>query len=241
MAAAAEAAASELLRVSHRGQTSFVKLPLYYPDGSPVTVRLDAVKSGVRVSDNGFAHQRLEAVGAERSWGKTASALAGQFAFEAAGHAIFADVPSSELAPAIADVACASWTVVDKVFANLPDEEEETFGQQIRERLVAIFPDRIEPGDQKIGGLSTYEWNVTAIVRAAGGPAVFQAVTGKGRSINKAAATFLDVGSLEVPPTIVAIVKEKAAIGPRLMLLAQAGARVIEASMPDEALVRLVA
>jgi len=44
IARVAEDAARELISVSHWGHSSFVNLPLIYPDGSHVTVKLDPVR-----------------------------------------------------------------------------------------------------------------------------------------------------------------------------------------------------
>ena len=72
----AETVANDLLTVRHWGDSSFINLPIAYTSGTFVTVKIDRVRDGVRVSDGGFAYRELESIGAERSFSKTASGTA---------------------------------------------------------------------------------------------------------------------------------------------------------------------
>src|SRR3546814_11423671 len=55
-----------------RSASSYINMPLLYPDGSCVTLRIDRLSDRFRVSDNGFAYREIEDLGAERSFAGTA-------------------------------------------------------------------------------------------------------------------------------------------------------------------------
>ena len=59
----AETVANDLLTVRHWGDSSFINLPIAYTSGTFVTVKIDRVHDGVRVSDGGFAYRELESIG----------------------------------------------------------------------------------------------------------------------------------------------------------------------------------
>ena len=58
----AEAAARTLISVRHFGDESFINLPLIYPGGSFVTVRVDRIATGFRVRTMGSRIASLKAL-----------------------------------------------------------------------------------------------------------------------------------------------------------------------------------
>lgn len=235
VASAAESAVKELVRVKHWGDSSFINLPLIYPDGSHVTVKLDPIPGGfIRVSDNGFGYRLLENIGAQRSFPRAARRAAEAEELCVNTRAIYADVPMRAVTRAICDVGVASWNVVDRVFGRIADQESEEIEDHLRERLSAIFADRFVPDVHNVRGLSTTDWEVSAVVKTGSTMVIFQAVANHPHSINKASTSFLDLASLHRAPHLVAVVKDKSALGPKLALLGQAGGRVIEEAQPDE-------
>lgn len=235
IASAAENALNEMVRVTHWGESSFINLPLIYPDGSQVTVKLDSVEGGVRVSDNGFGYRLLENIGAHRSFPRAARKAAEGEELSVDTRTIYVDVPMAALARAICDVGVASWNVVDRVFSRIADQESEEIEDHLRARLSSIFAENFIPDVHNVRGLSTTDWEVSAVVKTGPSLVVFQAVANHPHSINKASTSFLDLASLDNAPHLVAVVKEKAALGPKLALLGQAGGRVIEEGQPDDA------
>jgi hypothetical protein len=93
---------------------------------------------------------------------------------------------------------------------------------------------------QSIVGLSTTLWNVSAILQVEGHQAVFQAVSDHANSVYRASAVFHDLASLVNPPVLIAVVKNKAELGPKLGILSQA-ARVIEETQSDDVFRRAAA
>lgn len=230
---AVQSAAEGLVRVQHWGDFCYVNLPLIYPSGSFATVRVRRTTQGFRVDDGGFAYRELESIGAERSFGRTAPKIAAASDVEANRRALFADSSADELQRAICDVAIASWNVADKVFAKAAEQEENEIAEYLRERLSRIFGSgHLEPA-QTITGPSTQEWEVSAIIRLKGTQTVFQAVSNHANSVYRTSAAFHDLAALPKPPHLVSVVKDKQALGPKLVLLSQAG-RVIETEQSDD-------
>jgi hypothetical protein len=233
VAEAAEAAASELVSVCRSGGSSFINVPLLYPDSSFVTVKLDQSGAGVRVSDNGFAYRELEAIGATRSFGRVASSVAELLGVQVDRRAVYVDVSKEQLVRAICDVALASWQIADRVFSKAAEEDEAEIEDYLRDRLTSVFGAALRLPDQKIKGPSTTEWDVSAIVDRGDKRTVFHAVANHPGSIFKVSAAFHDLALLEPPPNLVSVVRSKAALGSKFNILAQAG-KVIEEEQADD-------
>jgi hypothetical protein len=240
VAEAAEAAASELVSVRRVGGSNFINLPILYPDGSFVTVKLDQAAHGIRVSDNGFAFRELEAIGTSRSFAKTAMTIAETLNLEVDRRAVYVDVPPEQLVRAICDVGIASWQIADKVYARAAEEDEAEIEDYLRERLTKVFGSELKEPEHKIKGPSTTEWEVSAIVEHEGKLTVFHAVSNHANSVFRTSAAFHDLERLEKPPNLVSVVRSKSALGPRFAILAQAG-KVIEEEQPDTVYLRAAA
>lgn len=236
---AVETATKELVSVRHWKDASFISLPLVYPGGTSVSVKISPCAGGFRVSDNGGAYREIEDVGAERSFARTAATIAINEDIERTGEVFFVEVPEEHLYRAICDVAAASWRVVDRVYSRLSDDDERV-AEHLRERLVHIFGDEALVKDRKILGASTTEWEVSAVVKAPGKTAIFQAVSDHPNSIYRASTGFHDLAGLISPPILIAVVRDKSTLGPRLSLLSQV-ANVIQEDQPDEVFKRAAA
>ena len=236
--AAVEKAARELVSVRHWGRASFISVPPFGPDGSPITVRVTHDIAGFRVDDAGFTYRDLKRLGIERSFAKTAAAIAEREDVMVEDNALQTVAGPDELARAISDVGIASWNILDKIHAKLSEADEAEMQEELRERLTTIFGGL---DDQRIiPGVSTTPWNVSAILHVDGKLAVFQAVGDHANSIYRVSAAFHDLASLPDEPMLVSVVRSKAALGAKLGILAQAG-RVIEESQPDQVYRRAVA
>lgn len=228
-----EAAVSELVSTWCSGGSSFVNLPLLYPDGSFVTVKLDRSPGGIRVSDNGFAYRELEAIGASRSFARTAATVAEALDLQIDRRSVYTEVPREQLVRAICDVSLASWQIADRVYARVADADEAEIEDYLRDRLAKVFGPALKGTDQKIVGPSTTEWEVSAIVEKGGKRTIFHAVANHANSVFKTSAAFHDLERLEKPPNLVSVVRSKSALGSKFNILAQAG-KVIEEEQPDE-------
>ena len=74
---------------------------------------------------------------------------------------------------------------------------------------------------------------MTAVVTFMASTTAFQAVGNHANSVFRTDAAFDDLAALDVPPKLVAVVKDKKALGTRLALLDRAG-RVIDEEQPDD-------
>lgn len=233
MAAIARAVAARLVSVRDWGSSSFINLPLIYPGGGFVTIKLEQVKADTfKVSDNGFAFREIESIGAQRSFAKTALGLVEPMSVVLDRRAISTEASSQELERAICDVAMASWQVADRICNRPADEDEGEIEEYLKDRLSTIFgPEKVE-SDCKIVGVSTTEWELSAIVSVADHRAVFHAVSNHGNSVYRTSAAFHDLAALDKPPTLTSVVRSKKALGPWLSILAQAG-NVIEEEQGD--------
>jgi hypothetical protein len=237
---AIEVAVRELVSHKHVDGRSYVNAPIFYPDGSFVTVRIDRVKNGIRVSDCGAGYRQIEAVGSELSFTRTADTIAESVGLERSRRSFYCDVAPSDLARAIGDVSAASWTLVDRVYGQLSDADEVAIEDHLRERLNIVFGAGRVDQEIKIKGQSTNEWKVSAIVNLEAGRAIFHAVSNHAQSVYRTSAAFHDLEALEYPPKLISVVRSKADLGPRLSLLAQAG-RVLEEGASNEEFLRAVA
>jgi hypothetical protein len=228
-----EEAVRELVSVQAWGESVFVSLPLINPDGSPSTVRVRRAPGGFSVDDNGFSYRALESVGSERSFARTAAAVASVEDLVVDKQVITTVAGLDDLERAIIDVATASWSLVDKVFESIGDEGEAQLSDYLQARLGSIFGASKIEAEGKISGSSTKPWKVSAIVRLENEIAVFQAVGDHPNSIYRVSAAFHDLAALMNPPILISVVKDKAKLGANLSLLAQAG-RVIQGDQPDD-------
>jgi hypothetical protein len=234
------AAVAEIAQSRQRQGAYYVNLPLLYPDGSDVTLKIEQSADGIKVSDSGFAYREAEAVGAGRSFARAAWSVTDRRGVKADRRNIFAIASGRELYRAICDVGIASWEVADRIYRNLTEIDEDALEERLRTRLLAVFgADRIE-GINKLAGASSNEWEVSAVVKTDGDRAVFQTVADNGYSIYRTSTAFHDLAALEHPPRLIAVVRNKEAMGAKINLLAQAG-RVIEETQPDAVFMKAAA
>ncbi len=232
----------ELVSVRDVDDARFVSLPMLYPDGSNVTVRLTRAETGgICVSDSGFAYHEAESIGAERSFSHLVKGIAEPFGVSSTTRSVFVNTNSENLYRSICDVAAVSWRVAAEIFTryekNEPDEIE--FADEIRERVRRIFGSRFRDNNVIVGA-STSEWEMSAVVDGAEGQIVFQGVQNYAYSIYKASTAFNDIANAERHPKLIAVVSSKKALGSKLALLSRDG-RVIETSQSDAAFLRAAA
>lgn len=220
------------------GDASFINMPLAYPSGAFVTVRLTHAPIGVRVSDSGFAYREAESFGAGRSFSKTAQSIAEEYELETDRRSIFVDVPAQEVERAILDVSAASHAIAAKIFSRITVDAEATISEELHHRLDKLFAKT--QYDEKVVGASSTEWEVSAIADHNGDPAIFQIVTNYPVSVFRTSTAFHDIAALEKPPRLVSVVKSKKDMGKNYSILAQAG-RVVEIGQSDDVFERAAA
>jgi len=237
-----ETAVRQLVSVSNWGNSSFVSLPLFYPGGGAISVKIETWSaSEFRVSDNGFAYREVESLGAERSFSKTASRIASEQGVSANRRMIYSEAKAAQLAMKIAKVGIASWQIAHHICEKVSVHEEAVIAEGLYDRLVTIFgAGRVKPEGVTLVGLSTNSWEVSAFVELGDHGAVFDAVAKHRNSIYRTATKFHDLAALDKPPRLIAVVRDKAELGVGFALLAQAG-MVIEEDQANDVFERAAA
>ena len=233
------AIAPRLVSYKNVQNASFLNLPMLFPSGSFVTVRITHAPSGLRVSDAGFAYQETESFGSGRSFAPTARAEAKKAHLLVGRRSIYIDVPVEKAERAVLDVSAASCSVAHGIVSRVSSVEEENIDDVLHERLDHIFP-RVVEYERNIRGASSTDWKVSAIANVDGEKAIFQTVLDFPNAVYRTSTAFHDIAALERPPRLVAVVSKKENMGNRYSILAQAG-RVIEVSQSDETYRRAVA
>src|SRR3546814_449529 len=111
--AAIESVVKQLVEFRQVGASSYINMPLLYPDGSCVTLRIDRLSDRFRVSDNGFAYREIEDLGAERSFAGTAAKIVEKEGLQSNRRAIYCDVLPDEMFRAVCDVSTDRKSVVE--------------------------------------------------------------------------------------------------------------------------------
>lgn len=230
--AAVERAVRSLVSIGQWGSSAFVSLPIFYPSGTAVTVKVEKVAGGFRVSDGGFAYREIEQMGAEHYFGKNATKFAEEIGAVADKRSLIATAAEDHLAATIADIAATTARLAHKITASAGSRGEAEIADHLLERLNAVFGSaRVEPR-VTIVGASNHAWEVDAIVQLDARQAVFQAVANHHASVYSTAAMFHDLAVRGSPPATVSVVRRKDRLGYLLEILAQAGS-VIEDDQAD--------
>jgi hypothetical protein len=160
LATVVDSAVRQLVSVSNWGRSSFVSLPLFYPGGGAVSVKVERSSNNLfRVSDSGFAFVEVESLGAERSFPKTGSRIATEERVNVNRRLVFADARGDQLAMKIAKVGLASWKIAHHICEKAAMREEAIIAEGLYDRLVAIFGEaNVKPEGITLPGMSTNIW-----------------------------------------------------------------------------------
>lgn len=227
--------------VSHKEgrDANFINLPMLYPSGSFVTVRVTLARNGVRVSDAGFAYREAESIGADRSFSGTARAVAEKTELSVGRRAIYLDVEEEEVERAIYDVSAASRTVAENIASRISLDDDENIDDVLQQKLDLIFPQLVEY-QREVKGASSTEWKMSAVANVDGRRAVIDTVLNFANAVYRTSTAFHDISALDSPPRLVAVVGNRKEMGSRYSILAQAG-RVIEISQSEDIFRRAIA
>jgi hypothetical protein len=235
-----ESVVRQLARFEQRGESAFIHVPVLYPSGAGVVVRVDDSRNGkFFVTDMGLGYQEAEMMGASLIYLRHAKHIAENAGIQFDSEAFFViQTTREQLAGAIATVANCSQEAVALAAYKLAERRATDVAETLYERLVRIFtPPKVEK-NAPIFGASNTEYHFAAVVTVVKKPAVFEAVANHPTSIAFASSKFHDLALLERPPTSVAVVRKKKELGTYHNLLAQV-ANVIEIDEPDERIEKL--
>lgn len=231
--------ARALANVRHTHDASFINLPVLYPSGSLVTVRIDPHHDGrYLVSDMGMGFEEADLMGAGRLFTHSAPAVAMRAGVHFDRQTFSIGVHREQLVGAVSVVAACSQEAVQVAAFRLDEKKKADAADRLCERLYRLFtPAKVERGATVVGASNT-PWTVTALVRADGHKAVYEPVSEHANSVAAVLTKFVDLNQLEHPPARIAVVRKKELLGTRLALISTT-ANVVEEGVSDQTLERL--
>lgn len=233
---AVERALDQLVRASRVSNGFLVSLPMYYPTGTGVGIRIEPEQGGFYVSDFAIGYREAEDFGAERSFRYHIKKLieGGPVEFTH-GKQIRMRATEAQLKGAIIKVASLSRDAALRAYENAADWDDEELAADLFQRLTDVFgPSHVIARALKTGA-SSVQWKFAAKVNVDGHEILFDAVSPHHNSVFSAVSKFNDVQRDDDALEAVAVVDSKAAMGKWLPLLSQA-AVVIESSASEHAL-----
>ena len=243
-----ETVARELVKIDHRHDGTFITMPLIYPSGANVLVRVD--EAGVDqyfVSDYGLGYSECDMMGATPQFKRHAPQIAANAGVGFDTQAFFVTkVARDQLVGASTAIANCSLEAVSTAALKLSEKRFADETEDLYRRLVSIFTHNNVAKDVPFTGASQTQWHVANVVRfpTSGGTedhkTIFEPVTKHHASIATAVTKFHDIARLDSPPRRVAVVRKKAEFGTYLSVLAQA-ADVVGRDVSDLTLKKLVA
>lgn len=231
--------ARALADVRHTQDASFISLPVLYPSGSLVVLRIDPhSEERFLVSDMAMGFEEADLMGAGRLFCHSAHGIAARAGVHFDRQTFSVSVRREQLVGAVSVVAAASQEAVLVAAFRLNEKKRADAADRLCERLFRLFtPAKVERGATVIGASNT-PWTVTALVRSDGHKAVYEPVSDHPNSVASALTKFVDLNQLENPPARIAVVRKKETLGTRLALISTA-ANVVEEDVSDQTLERL--
>jgi hypothetical protein len=243
-----ENVAREIVAAEHHVGGSFIRLPMLYPSGATVVVRIEAGENRYFVSDWGLGYQETDLYGAGSFYVRHGRHIAEKSGVGFDNQAFFVMEASREqLAGAVVTIANCSQEAAMRAADALAEKTFEDSKERLYERLVRVFSKetgnakKIVTKNAKVIGHSSTEWPIATIVKLPGSarPTIFEPVTKHHNSVASATMKFNDIALLgREAPNRVAMVHEKKQFGTLLSVLSQS-ASVIDDDAPDAAIVRL--
>ncbi|MDW3206133.1 MAG: hypothetical protein R8L07_15045 [Alphaproteobacteria bacterium] len=223
----------------------FIRLPVFYPNGSCVAVRIQKIPpltetDSYLVSDYALAYDEAEAMGVATSFVRQAGEVAQRLGLAFIKHAFsVTNVPRANLAWAALSVANASCEAVVLAAQKVDEARKENDSDLLYAKLVRVFSAKNVSRDVDIVGASNTHWPFDAMVNSSYVRTVFEAVANHRNSIYAASTKFRDVKASEGAPERVAMVRDKASLGTMHNILSM-DCRVIDWDADTELLQRVV-
>lgn len=234
-------AVAGLVRASAWGNAYLISVPLVYPSGTTVGVKIVPSQGGYYVTDAGLGFREAEGYEAQRSFGSHAGRIKDRVGVEyTTDHELRMFAMERQLTAAIRRVSYASHRAAMKAFNSLPDACEQEIGAVLYQRLRDTFGEDNVEGEQKLAGGSNIEWPFAAQVVQGKRRVLFDVVSPQWTSVVAAKSKFSDVRHLGRNTIPVAVVDSIDAMGKWLPLISQE-AEVIEGDVDADELRRVVA
>lgn len=228
-----------LVSARHESGGSFISMPVLYPSGSMVMVRIELHQEGrFLVSDMGLGFQEADLLGAGKIFTRSAATVAIRAGIHFDRQVFSLGVRQEQLVAAATVIAGCSQEAVQLAAFKLDEHQKSDATDRLYQRLVRVFSSQNVVRDAEIRGASSTSWQVATLVTSDGHKAVYEPVAAHPNSVASALAKFVDLSQLERSPARIAVVRSKEALGTRLSLISTA-ANVVEETVPDRTLERL--
>jgi hypothetical protein len=235
-----EDVAQELVATEHRAGGSFIRVPLLYPSGTTVVVRIQEGVDKFFVTDAGLGHQEAELMGASLIYSRHARPIADAAGVRFDNQAFFVlEASRDQLPGAVITIANCSQEATMRAADALAEQTFEDSKTRLFDRLVEVFTPKAVVKNAEVIGASNQKWRVTAIVTLPEvRPIAFEPVTKHPNSVASATMKFGDIALRDGAPNRVAVVHKRTEFGPLLTVLARS-ANIIEDDAPNERIRRL--
>lgn len=221
-----------LFRIRERSRATFISTGVTYPNGTGVTVRVDRTHHNFVVSDDGYAAQIAETMGATNTLYRIAGGYAKQWgvAFEK-GTFVIEDVSLDNLAVGISTVANTSARAMERVVAVLEQPKLRQSRVLFDKRLQDAFGQKVK-FDLEFKGATGRPWEFDAgVVEGDRVVRLFELVSPSTQAVAIANMKISDTQSLDMPPHVTAALTDYDGTEPALRaILSHAGSTVIAAS-----------
>lgn len=234
--------ASGLTKADLMQGRAFIRTPVLLPSGSTVVVVIQDLGGGrYHLSDLGQGWEEAEQIGMVRTYQRQAEAVAVLSGIAFTGRAfVLTDASRRQLIGGTMTVANAVARAAERTVLRAEQRPQDGSVERLVSRLGHLFPNAQVAREVDIRGASEHAWHFAAVVTAEGRRAVFDIVTPHATSVAFASAKFHDIAALDTPPARAAVIRQKAAFGDLLSVIAQA-ANVVEHDAPDRSFKRAVA
>lgn len=233
---AIDRAVERLVRATEVADGFLVSLPMVYPTGTAIGVRIEPAQGGFYVSDFSMGYREAEDFGAERSFQYHIKKLieGGPVEFTT-GKQVRVRATEGQLKGAIIKVASLSRDAAIKAYDNANEWDDEELAADLFQRLSTVFGSEHVVARALKTGASNVQWKFAAKVSVEGREILFDAVSPHHTSVFSAVSKFNDVLRDDEDIDTVAVVDSKKAMGKWLPLLSQA-ANVIEDDVSEDVL-----
>jgi hypothetical protein len=227
----------DLVMIDLDGGDGLVALPILYPGGAPVVIRVRRDDDQFIVNDQGNGYVAAEHMGGASTYLKLAPAVAAMNGVEFDGHMMFAARVTREWLPStIIFAAAASRQAVERTAEKMTVDLEQSLRANLQDRLRHTFRDRVSL-DVEIAGGSTKKRKFAARIDAGDHVSVFDLVTPHHVSINGAIVKFQDIAQLDAPVSGVAVLSDQNKVDTGdIALLSQWASKIIPLNANDATL-----
>jgi hypothetical protein len=230
---AVNAAMRDLVSAAHRPEGSYVNLPISYPSGSEVVIRVSGGPERFFVTDFGMGFTEAELIGADKIYVRLAKQVGQAAGVGFDNHAFFSvEVDRDRLPGAMVTVANCSSEAMTITALKSAEKAAVDHAEFMIEKLERVFGADKVNRNAKIVGSSNHEWEFSAYILNGRKKSLFEFATKHAQSVASVAMKMDDVSRLDGAPNRIVMVRNKVEMGTFLGVLAHSS-NIVEEKIPD--------